>query len=58
MKVVKTPTIPLQTCKNCGAVLEVKFKDLKYNGLVMAKTDFICKVCKSTNQVKFAKAVE
>lgn len=53
MKIVKKPTIPQQTCKCCGAVLEVRLKDLKYNGLAMAKTDFICKVCNSINEVKF-----
>ena len=58
MKVIKKPKLPLQTCKLCGAVLKVELKDLKTNGFVMAKTDFVCKVCKATNEVKFEKGEE
>ena len=55
MKIIKKPIIPQQTCKWCGAVLEVKLKDLKCDGYTLSKTAFICKVCKGSNQVKFNK---
>lgn len=53
MKVIKKPTIPMQTCQYCGAVLQVGLRDLRTDGYTASKTRFDCKVCKGSNVVKF-----
>lgn len=56
MKIIKYPKIPIQQCKNCKALVEVRFKDLRTNGFAGAKEIWKCKLCKYENYVKFEEA--
>lgn len=29
MKIIKYPKLPIQQCRNCKALVEIKFKDVK-----------------------------
>lgn len=51
MKIVKEPVFPEQTCNICRAVVKITQKDLKYNGWTMAKSDWKCPICKSSNRL-------
>lgn len=53
MKIIKYPKIPIQQCKNCKALIEIRFKDLKTDGWSCAKEIWKCKLCKYANHVKF-----
>lgn len=53
MKVIKKPTLPIQSCYGCGAIVKVKLKELKTNGLSLLKTEWQCPVCKTYNNVDF-----
>lgn len=53
MKIIKYPKIPIQQCKNCKALVEIRFKDLRINGFSGAKEIWECKLCKYDNYVKF-----
>lgn len=51
MKIVKDPVFPEQTCRICGAVVNITKKDLIYNGWDMAKSDWKCPVCRASNKL-------
>lgn len=53
MKIINKKPIPKQICKCCGAEVEIDYKDLKYNGMAMANTDWRCPLCKTTQNVLF-----
>lgn len=53
MKVIKKPTLPIQTCNGCGAMVKVKLRELQTNGISLRRTEWICPVCKSYNDVDF-----
>ena len=53
MKVIKKPTLPIQTCNGCGAVVKVKLRELQTNGISLRRTEWRCPVCKSYNDVDF-----
>ena len=58
MKVIDKKPIPTQTCRRCGAEIEINYKDLKYNGWEMANTDWRCPLCKTTQGVCFKRKEE
>lgn len=53
MKVIKKPRIPVQVCKKCGCVAQIKIKDLTLDYAGEAKTHFKCPICWTKNEVIF-----
>ena len=53
MKIINKKPIPEQTCKHCGSKVAITYKDLKYSGWSLAKTDWRCPLCKTTQNVCF-----
>ena len=58
MKVLYKPTIPTQACDCCGAIVSLKVKDLKDDGISLRRTAWYCPVCKGKNIVKFKEVQE
>ena len=55
MKVLYKPKLKIQKCVYCGAELQIKYRDLKFNGASLIKDAFYCKVCNGKNIVEFDK---
>lgn len=53
MIVINKRPIPTQVCKCCGSIVAITYKDLKYNGMALANTDWKCPLCKTKQAVKF-----
>ena len=56
MKIIKYPKLPIQQCRNCKALVEIKFKDVKKSYFCGVKEIWKCKLCKYENYVKFEEA--
>lgn len=53
MKIMKKPKIPVQVCKKCGCVLEMKVKHLVLDYAGETRTCFKCPICWTKNEVQF-----
>ena len=53
MKIVKKPKIPVQVCKKCGCVAQIKTKDLTLDYAGETKTFFKCPICWTKNETQF-----
>ena len=55
MKVLYKPKLKIQKCVYCGSELQIKYKDLRTDGMSLRKDMFYCKVCGGKNLVEFDK---
>lgn len=55
MKIIKKPKIEPQTCKLCGAVVEVKYRHLKRDDCSFTRDIWRCPICNKKNLVKWEK---
>ncbi len=53
MKILKTPTLPPQTCKKCGCVFEVKKEDFYQSQFPVGETVCKCPFCETEHVIVF-----
>lgn len=58
MKVISKKPIPTQTCKGCGSIVKIGYRDLKDDGISLSKIGWICPLCKTSQIVNFKGGVE
>lgn len=62
MKVIEKHQIPLQQCKNCKSIVELKYKDLKWEDTFFRhrKNCWKCPMCKENQNyiINFDKTIE
>lgn len=46
MKLIGTPALEKQVCEKCGALVEIKWSDVKYDRMLLYKKYWKCPVCK------------
>lgn len=53
MKITHKHNIPEQRCRVCKSYIKLKYKDLRYDGQSMCKSNWKCPLCKCEQNVIF-----